>query len=88
MHSDITFHVNPISPYDLDVIDSVFRAELRNRKLSRCSEEAEQLAARLISLYQAGRRDAHELSAAVADAKTTGISVNRSSQQEKSRSPC
>jgi putative salt-induced outer membrane protein YdiY len=88
MHSDTTFHVNPISPYDLDVIDSVFRAELRKRKLSRCSEEAEQLAARLISLYQAGRRDAHELSAAVADAMTTTNSVHRSSQQEKSRSPC
>ncbi|RVQ43745.1 hypothetical protein CN068_01985 [Sinorhizobium meliloti] len=87
MRSDI--HVNPISPYDLDVIDSVFRAELRKRKLSRCSEEAEQLAAKLISLYQAGRRDAHELAAAVAvAAKATDISVDSSSQQHKSGTSC
>ncbi|GCA52207.1 hypothetical protein KGO5_04672 [Sinorhizobium sp. KGO-5] len=53
MHADITFHVNPISPYDLNVIDAVFRAESRKRKLSRCTEEAEELPARLISLFQA-----------------------------------
>ncbi|MCA1366750.1 hypothetical protein I6F15_04925 [Bradyrhizobium sp. BRP14] len=83
MHSDINFRANPISPYDLDVIDSVFRVELRKRKLSRRSEEAERLAARLISLYQAGRRDAHELMAAVSDAKTTGISISTPAQEEK-----
>ena len=87
MHSDMTFRIAALSPYDLKVIDSVFRAELRKRSLSRRSEEAEQLAARLISLYQAGRRDAHELSAAVADAKPASSSVV-SSQQEQSGSPC
>lgn len=83
MHSDINFIANSISPYDLDVIDSVFEAELRKRKLSRRSEEAERLAARLISLYQAGLRDAHELMASVADAKSTGISISTAAPQEK-----
>lgn len=46
MHSDMTFRIAALSPYDLKVIDSVFRAELRKRRLSRRSEEAEQLAAR------------------------------------------
>ncbi|WP_336470311.1 hypothetical protein [Sinorhizobium meliloti] len=73
MHSEIIFSANLISPCDFDLIDSVFRAELRKRRLSRRSEEAERLAARLISLYQEGRRDANELTAAVADARITAF---------------
>ncbi|RVI75128.1 hypothetical protein CN188_27175 [Sinorhizobium meliloti] len=80
MHSEIIFSANLISPCDFDLIDSVFRAELRKRRLSRRSEEAERLAARLISLYQEGRRDANELTAAVADARTNGISIGSSAQ--------
>nr|WP_139812673.1 hypothetical protein [Ensifer aridi] len=66
MQFDRSFSADLIGPDELDMLDFVFRSELRKRRLSRRSQEAERLAARLISLYQSGLRDAHALSSAVA----------------------
>ncbi|MEY9100468.1 hypothetical protein ABIA24_003377 [Sinorhizobium fredii] len=66
MQFDRSFSADLIGPDELDMLDFVFKSELRKRRLSRRSEEAERLAAKLIGLYQSGLRDAPELSTAVA----------------------
>lgn len=48
---------DPIGPDELDMIGKAFQDELQRRALSRKSDEAEALAAKLIDAYQAGIRD-------------------------------
>ncbi|WP_026621462.1 hypothetical protein M728_005869 (plasmid) [Ensifer sp. WSM1721] len=52
-----TMSFNPIGPDELEMIGKAFQDELQRRALSRKSEEAEALAADLISAYQTGIRD-------------------------------
>jgi hypothetical protein len=58
------FRSHPIGPDELEMIDRIFRNELRRRALSCEREEAEALAARLINAYQSGMRDSEGLAAA------------------------
>ncbi|MCA1368522.1 hypothetical protein [Ensifer aridi] len=57
------FKWDPIGPDELEMIQRVFQSELRIRALSSKCEEAEALAAKLISAYQSGTRDAASLAA-------------------------
>ncbi|ASY73450.1 hypothetical protein N181_24755 [Sinorhizobium fredii USDA 205] len=57
MHSAQTLSFDPIGPDELEMIGKAFEDELHRRALSRKSEEAEALAAKLINAYQAGIRD-------------------------------
>lgn len=50
-----------ILPDEFDKIESVFHELLQELNLSAASEQADTLAARLISLYQSGIRDAAAL---------------------------
>ena len=62
MNSAQTMSFDPIGPDELDMIGKAFQDELQRRALSRKSEEAEALAAKLINAYQAGIRDGLGLS--------------------------
>ncbi|MCG5487161.1 MAG: hypothetical protein KK482_26350 [Sinorhizobium meliloti] len=62
MNSAQTMSFDPIGPDELDMIGKAFEDELQRRALSRKSEEAEALAAKLINAYQAGIRDSLGLS--------------------------
>ncbi|MDK1376493.1 MULTISPECIES: hypothetical protein [unclassified Sinorhizobium] len=57
MNSVQTLSFDPIGPDELEMIGKAFQDELQRRALSRKSEEAEALAAKLINAYQAGIRD-------------------------------
>lgn len=57
MNSAQVFSFDPIRPAELAMIGKAFQDELQMRALPRQSGEAETLAARLISAYQAGIRD-------------------------------
>ncbi|APG88004.1 hypothetical protein [Sinorhizobium americanum] len=57
MNSAHTLSFDPIGPAELEMIGKAFQDELQRRALSRKSEEAEALAAKLIKAYQAGIRD-------------------------------
>ncbi|MDK1387996.1 hypothetical protein QN224_21515 [Sinorhizobium sp. 8-89] len=57
MNSAQTVSFDPIGPDELEMIGKAFQAELQRRALSRKSEEAEALAAKLINAYQTGIRD-------------------------------
>ncbi|WP_026187679.1 hypothetical protein [Ensifer sp. BR816] len=48
---------DPLGSEELEMIESALHLELQRRALSRKSEEAEALAAKLIAAYQAGIRD-------------------------------
>ncbi|APG86397.1 MULTISPECIES: hypothetical protein [Sinorhizobium] len=48
---------DPIGPDEFEMIGKAFQDELQRRALSRKSDEAEALAAKLINAYQAGVRD-------------------------------
>ncbi|MCA1440014.1 hypothetical protein I6F07_07200 [Ensifer sp. IC4062] len=56
--------LDPLGPDELEMIESIFRRELKLRALPLQSDEAEILAARLIRAYQSGIRDAAGLTAA------------------------
>jgi hypothetical protein len=57
MSSAQTLSFDPIGPDELKMIGKAFQDELQRRALSRKSEKAEALAAKLINDYQAGVRD-------------------------------
>ncbi len=57
MNSAQAVSFDPIGPDELAMIGKAFHDELQRRALSRRSEEAEALAAKLINAYQAGIRD-------------------------------
>jgi len=57
MNSAQTLSFDPIGPDEFEMIGRAFRDELQRRALSRKSDEAEALAAKLINAYQAGIRD-------------------------------
>ncbi|ASY65293.1 hypothetical protein SJ05684_b43110 (plasmid) [Sinorhizobium sojae CCBAU 05684] len=57
MNSAQTCSFDPIGPDELAMIGKAFQDELQMRALSRQSEEAEALAAKLINAYQVGVRD-------------------------------
>jgi hypothetical protein len=57
MNSAQTLSFDQIEPDEVEIIGKVFQDELQRRALSRKSEEAEALAAKLITAYQAGIRD-------------------------------
>ncbi|MBP1887683.1 hypothetical protein [Sinorhizobium mexicanum] len=60
------FQTGLILPADIDFLQGVFNSTLEAKKLPCTSPEAEALAKRLFSLYQAGVRSPAELSALVA----------------------
>jgi hypothetical protein len=57
MNSAQILSFDPIGPDELEMIGKAFQDELQRRALSRKSEEAEALAAKLINAYQTGVRD-------------------------------
>ncbi len=57
VNSAQTLCFDPIGPDELEMIGKTFQDELQRRALSRKSEDAEALAAKLINAYQTGIRD-------------------------------
>lgn len=57
----IGFHSLPISPDDLNVLQRILDRELEARHISNDSEQADELARRLIGLFQAGIRSEEAL---------------------------
>ncbi|MCZ4093524.1 hypothetical protein [Sinorhizobium psoraleae] len=57
VNSDQTLSFDPIGPDEFEMIGKTFQDEPQKRALSRKSEEAEALAAKLINAYQPGISD-------------------------------
>ncbi|MCA1407165.1 hypothetical protein I6F26_14960 [Ensifer sp. IC3342] len=51
----------PFRPGEIDLLGRVFEQLLEERQLPNCGEQAEALAARLISVYQSGERNVEML---------------------------